>query len=46
MRRGSRADVVFANPVRSGRKQPQRIRRGSFRLPPNFPLRQDRAPSL
>ena len=35
MRRGSRADAVFANPVRSGRKQPQRIRCGSFRLPPS-----------
>jgi Arc/MetJ-type ribon-helix-helix transcriptional regulator len=26
--------VVVANLVRSGRKQPQRFRRGSFRLPP------------
>src|SRR4051812_19425246 len=36
MARGSRADVVLATPVRSGRKQPQRFRRGSFRLPPAF----------
>jgi hypothetical protein len=35
MRRGSRADVVVANLVRSGRKQPQRFRCGSFRLPPS-----------
>jgi len=34
MRRGSRADGAVANPVRSGRKQPQRFRIGSFRLPP------------
>jgi hypothetical protein len=34
MRRGSRADGTVANPVRSGRKQPQRFRPGSFRLPP------------
>ena len=34
MRRGSRADEVVANLVRSGRKQPQRYRFGSFRLPP------------
>ncbi len=38
MRRGSRADAVFANPVRSGRKQPQRIRGGSFRLPTSTPF--------
>ena len=31
---GSRADGALANLVRSGRKQPQRIRTGSFRLPP------------
>jgi len=34
MRRGSRADEAVANLVRSGRKQPQRFRLGSFRLPP------------
>jgi len=34
MARGSRADGAVANPVRSGRKQPQRFRSGSFRLPP------------
>jgi len=34
MARGSRADVVVANLVRSWRKQPQRFRHGSFRLPP------------
>jgi len=34
MRRGSRADGVVANLVRSGRKQPQRFFVGSFRLPP------------
>src|SRR5687768_10129672 len=33
MRRGSRADGAVANLVRSGRKQPQRFRTGSFRLP-------------
>jgi len=35
MRRGSRADEAVANLVRSGRKQPQRFRLGSFRLPPS-----------
>jgi hypothetical protein len=30
MRRGSRADEAVANLVRSGRKQPQRFRLGSF----------------
>jgi len=34
MRRGSRADGAVANLVRSGRKQPQRFRPGSFRFPP------------
>jgi len=29
MRSGSRVDAVFANPVRSGRKQPQRFFCGS-----------------
>jgi len=33
MRRGSRAGSAFANPVRSGRKQPQRTRTGSFPAP-------------